>query len=162
MSSMLPSDQNNSKKGKAEPFNEIIKSMNDFFNEKPVRGFLQSIDEFFRAPFPPSSGGTFSVKTIDTGEEYIVTAELPGIKKEQIHLDIYENYLTISVDNKQVSTEKDDVNQIYQQKQIWQQSSRTVSLPRPIKERNVRATYRDGLLEILIRHDKGKTIHIND
>ncbi|MGG5253836.1 Hsp20/alpha crystallin family protein [Neobacillus sp. SM06] len=161
MSSMLPSDQNNQKKGKPEPFNELIKSMNNFFNEKPVKGFLQTIDDFFRSPFPPGSAGAFSVKTIDNGEEYIVTAELPGIKKEQIHLDLYENLLTITVDNKQVSTEKDEVNNVFRQSQFWQQSSRTVSLPRPVKEKNVKAAYQDGLLEIRIRHDKGKTIQID-
>ncbi len=161
MSSMQPSDQNNQKKNKAEPFSELIKSMNGFFNEKPVRGFLQTIDEFFKSPFPPGSAGTFSLKTADNGEEYIVTAELPGIKKEQIHLDLYDNLLTISVDNKQVTTEKDEVNNLFRQSQLWQQSSRTVSLPRPVKEKNVKASYHDGLLEICIRHDKGKTIQID-
>lgn len=161
MSSMHSNDQNKQNKELAEPFNQIIKSMNGFFNEKPVRGFLQSIDEFFRAPFPPGTGtGTFPVKTIATDDEYIITAELPGIKREQIHLDIYENNLTISIENQQTMTEKDDIHHIYQQKQFWQQSSRTISLPRPIKEKNVKASYRDGLLQVRIPHEKGKSINI--
>ena len=40
MSSMLPSDKNNPKKPKQKPFGELMKSMNDFFNEKPIKGFL--------------------------------------------------------------------------------------------------------------------------
>lgn len=162
MSSMLPNDPNQPKKGKSEPFSEIIKSMNGFLNEKPVRGFLQSIDEFFKAPFPPGTSGTIPLKTIENADETIVIAELPGIKKEQIHLDILGNHLTISVENRRIDTEKDDINHVYQQKQFFQQSSRTISLPRPINEKKVKASYRDGLLQIRILHEKGKTISIEE
>ncbi len=57
----LQSDKNNPKKPNPEPFGELVKSMNDFFNEKPVRGFLQSIDDFFKTPFPQWTG--FHVET---------------------------------------------------------------------------------------------------
>src|SRR4051794_33561432 len=103
MSSITPNDKNNHKNKKSEPFGELIKTMNDFFNEKPIRGFLQSMDDFFKTPFPPVSG--FATETVETGNEYIITAELAGIKKEQIHLNIVGNYLTISVENHVIETE---------------------------------------------------------
>jgi HSP20 family protein len=160
MSSMLPSDNNNDKKTKSEPFGELMKSMNDFFKEKPVKGFLRSIDDFFKSPFP--SGSSLHVDTIETGGEYIISAELPGVKKEQIHLNFTENYLTISIENNEGETEEDEHNGVFRSKSIRQQSSRTISFPQTINEKKVKASYRDGLLKIRVPQEKGKVIEIED
>lgn len=161
MSSKLPNDKNdNNKKPVPEPFREIVKTMNDFFTEKPIRGFLQSIDEFFKHPFP--SGAGFHVETIESGNEYIITAELPGVKREQIHLNMTGNYLTISVENNQIETHEDEQNHIYSRKLMREQSSRTISLPNPINEKKVKASYRDGLLQVRIPQEKGIIIEIED
>ncbi|ETI70028.1 Hsp20/alpha crystallin family protein [Neobacillus vireti] len=160
MSSMPPNEKNNPKKPLPEPFRELVKSMNDFFTDKPVRGFLQSIDDFFNTPFPAAAG--FPVKTIETGNEHIITAELPGVKREQIHLNITGNYLTISVENNELETEEDNHNQVFRSKFIRQQSSRTISLPHAINDKKVKASYRDGLLQICIPQEKGKIIEIEE
>src|SRR4051794_1633127 len=80
MSSKVPSDKHDPKKPKSESFGELMRMMNDFFNEKPIKGFLQSIDDFFKSPFPP--GASFQVDTIESDNEYIISAELPGVKRE--------------------------------------------------------------------------------
>ncbi|WHY84407.1 Hsp20/alpha crystallin family protein [Neobacillus novalis] len=160
MSSMPPNEKNNPKKPLPEPFRDLVKSMNDFFTDKPVRGFLQSIDDFFNTPFPAAAG--FPVNSVETGKEHIITAELPGVKREQIHLNITGNYLTISVENNELETEEDDHNQVYRRKFMRQQSSRTISLPHAINEKKVKASYRDGLLQIRIPQEKGKIIEIEE
>ncbi|MFJ5715772.1 Hsp20/alpha crystallin family protein [Neobacillus sp. NPDC093127] len=160
MSSMPPNEKNNPKMPLPEPFRDLVKSMNDFFTEKPVRGFLQSIDDFFNTPFPAAVG--FPVNSVETGKEHIITAELPGVKREQIHLNITGNYLTISVENNELETEEDDHNQVYRRKFMRQQSSRTISLPHAINEKKVKASYRDGLLQIRIPQEKGKIIEIEE
>jgi HSP20 family protein len=157
---MLPNDKNNNKNQLPEPFRELVKSMNDFLTEKPVRGFLQSIDEFFKSPFPNSAG--FHVETTETGKEYIVITELPGVKREQIQLNITGNYLTITVENNELETEENDHTHVYRRKFLRQQSSKTISLPHAINEKLVKASYRDGLLQIRIPQEKGKKIEIDD
>ncbi|WP_141433296.1 Hsp20/alpha crystallin family protein [Bacillus sp. 03113] len=158
MSSKSPEEPN--KKEKQEPFNDFFKSMNHFFQEKPVKGFLQSIDEFFNNPFPfPSS--SFHVEMKETDQEYIVLAELPGIKKEQIHIDIFENRMKISVKNHSILAEEDDKRHIYKRQQPIQQSSRTITFHQPIDEKKVKASYEDGLLSILIQKGIGKKINID-
>ncbi|MCM3566830.1 Hsp20/alpha crystallin family protein [Neobacillus mesonae] len=158
MSSNLPSDKNNSKKP-ADSFGELRKAMNELFNDKPIRGFLQSIDDFFKTPFPFESG--FHLETTETENEYIVTAELPGIKREQINLNITGNYLTISVENNELETAEDNINHVYSRKFVRQASSRTVSLPHAINEKMIKASYRDGLLQVRIPREKGKIIEID-
>jgi HSP20 family protein len=159
MSSMLP-DKNNQKKTKDEPFGDLIKSMNNFFNEKPVRGFLQSIDDFFKSPFPPHT--SFQIETLETEKEIILTSELPGIKKDQIHLDILGNQITITIKNTEDQLEEDAIHNVFSRRYLQQQMSRTITLPKPINEKKVKAHYRDGLLQIHIPQQKGKTINIEE
>ncbi|MGW8788386.1 Hsp20/alpha crystallin family protein, partial [Heyndrickxia sporothermodurans] len=68
-----------------EPFQDLFRSINELFQERPVKGVLQSIDDFFTSPFPLSG---FPVEFSDSGDNYIITAKLSGIKKEQIDIDI--------------------------------------------------------------------------
>jgi HSP20 family protein len=161
MSSMLPGDPNDYNKNKPEqPFGELIKSMQSFFNEKPIRGFLQSVDDFFKTPFPQGFG--FPVDTTDNGNEYIVSAELPGVKRDQIQLNIQGHLLTISINNQQIELEEDEIHQVFKQKQFRQYSSRTIALPHVIDEKKIKAFYRDGLLQIRIPQEKGTIIDIED
>lgn len=161
MSSMLPSDPNDKHKQKFEqPFGELLNSMQNFFNEKPIRGFIQQMDDFFKTPFLPGFG--FPVDTVDNGKEYIVSAELPGIKREQIQLNIQGHLLTISVNNQQLELEEDEANQVYKQKQFQTYSARTIALPQAINEKKIKAYYRDGLLQIRIPQEKGRIIDIEE
>lgn len=151
-------DENSHKKD--EPFGELVKSMNHFFNEQPVRGFLQTMDDFFKNPFP--SVPSFQIETLETEKDLLVTAELPGIKKEQIHLDILGNRLTITIADNTDHIENDENHQVYKKNQSMQYASRTITLPQPINEKKVKAHYRDGLLQISIPYIKGKKINIED
>jgi HSP20 family protein len=159
MSSMPPSDQNNNKKFKPEQFRDLFRSMNDLIHEKPVKGFLQTIDEFFNSPFP---GGAFPIQVRESEDKYIITAELPGVKKEQIRLNILPNQLSISIENTESGTTEDLNNRIFQKRISHERLSRTISLPVVINEKMIKASYRDGLLTITVPMVRGKSINIED
>lgn len=154
MSSQLPEKKHQREK---EPFGEIVKSMNAFFTERPIKGLLESIDEFFKNPFANLS---FPIDVAETKHEYIITAELPGIKREQIQIETIGNQLIISINNSDELLEEDNTNQIYRRRHSIQRSSRSVNLPVPINEKLVKATYKDGLLQIKIPRNSGKSIQI--
>jgi HSP20 family protein len=155
MSSQLPENKNKKTK---ESFGEIMKSMNSFFTERPIKGLLESIDEFFKNPLTHLS---FPIELTETNKEYIITAELPGIKKEQIQIDTTGNQITISIKNMEELAEIDEINHSYRRRHSIQKSSRSVNLPIPIDEKQVRASYKDGLLQIRIPRKTGKSIPID-
>jgi HSP20 family protein len=142
-----------------EHFGEWMKYVHHFFQEQPVRGVLQSIDDFFKQPFPYTS---FPIDVRELENQHIITAELPGIKKEQISIDILGSNLTISVKHQDIYTEEDDANKVFRRSERLQRSSRTIALPSPIDEKTVKATYRDGLLKIKIPKLQGKKIDLID
>ena len=154
MTSKLPKEPNK----KSEPFGEIIEHMNQFFQERPLKGLLQNIDDFFNSPFPSSS---IPVDVKETDKEYLIHAKLPGVNKEQIELNVLGNTLSILVNSSEELIEEDEKNQVFRQKKSLTQSSRTIPLPQQINEQLVRASYRNGLLQVIIPKQKGKSIVID-
>lgn len=144
---------------KNEPFGELMRSMNHFFHDKPIKGLLQTMDEFFKNPFPYSS--PFQVGMDETDKYYIITAELPGVNREQIHLDILGSYITISVRSVESFTEEDSNKNIVKRRQSMQKSTRTIPLPQPIDESKAKASYQNGLLTIQVPKLKGKQLLID-
>ena len=118
------------------------------------------MDEFFKNPFPTSS--SFHVNVAETDKEHIISAELPGINKEQIQIDILDNYITISVKSAEMITEEDEKNKIFRRQQSMQRSSRTIALPQPVNEKKVKAVYQNGLLQITVPKQQGKRIFIDE
>ncbi|WP_335869672.1 Hsp20/alpha crystallin family protein [Bacillus sp. 2205SS5-2] len=154
---MEKQNSNRPAKNQREPFGDIMKTMNEFFHERPVKGLLSSIDEFFSSPHP---FGGFPVDSEETTSEYIITAELPGVKKDQLTIDILQNYVTISVEQNEMLEKKDTLQNKATKKKAFHRSSRTIPLSTPIDERNATASYQDGLLKLILPKKKGKSIEI--
>jgi HSP20 family protein len=133
-----------------EPFKHVMKSMDDFFNAKPLRGVMDSIDGFFQRSFIQ----TFPVDLYETSNELVITAEIPGVKREQIYLDIVGNTLRISVEHEDDHDEKHTVHSYYRRERSYHRAERTVQLPYPVSEKQVKATYQNGILKV--RAPKGQ------
>lgn len=130
------------------------------FHEQPISGFLKSIDSFFNEAFKNFQFfGGFPVHEYETKSHYIVEAQLPGIKKEQISLDFYQNHIRISVENSQFTEEKNDIQHSYHSTSSFQRAERIVMLPFNISVKDTKASFRDGLLKIMIPNKK-RTIEI--
>ena len=55
-----------------------------------------------------SNSGQMRVDIKETDKEYVVEAELPGVKKEEVNIQLDDDRLTISVERKEQSDEKKD------------------------------------------------------
>ncbi|WP_394238691.1 Hsp20/alpha crystallin family protein [Niallia oryzisoli] len=139
-------------------FGELMRPINQFLNEKPVKGFLQQIDELFQKSFTFTP--SINVDVVETEQDYRITSELPGIKREQIDIDIIDHYVTITVQSSESLTEEDENRVVVRRQHSMQRSSRTISLPQPINEKTVKASYKDGLLEIIVPKVKGRKIYL--
>jgi HSP20 family protein len=96
------------------------------------------------------TGQTFSpaVDIKETQGEYMVTAEVPGIKKEDIHIEVADNLLTIKGERK---FEKEEKNESYHRvERSYGTFSRAFTLPTSVKADGIEAKFHDGLLTIRI------------
>ncbi|MEO0184923.1 MAG: Hsp20/alpha crystallin family protein [candidate division WOR-3 bacterium] len=84
----------------------------------------------------------------EDNENFIVKAELPGLKKEDVKIAVRGNLLTISGERKQ---EEETKNKTYHRiERSYGKFSRTISLPSEVDVNKIKAVYKDGVLHITL------------
>ncbi|MEF3280430.1 MAG: Hsp20/alpha crystallin family protein [Elusimicrobiota bacterium] len=97
----------------------------------------------------------------ETDKEIIINAEIAGVDKKDIKLDLNDNLLTISYEKKQEKDEKDKGGWRIIERS-YGSFSRTITLPQSVKNESAKATYKDGVLKITLQKQKEtKTNQIN-
>ncbi|MGI6231034.1 MAG: Hsp20/alpha crystallin family protein [Tractidigestivibacter sp.] len=77
---------------------------------------FDAFDDFFDQPL--SIPDTFRMNVEDKGDGYVVTAELPGVKRDEIDVELNEGRLSISVDKKESDEEKNK-NYVHKETGEW-------------------------------------------
>jgi HSP20 family protein len=91
----------------------------------------------------------FDVDLKETEDAYIVKAEMPGIKKEDLSVNVENNILTIEFSKQ---AEKNEKNENYHlQEMKWGKFSRAFSLPKNVDQGEVNAVLKDGILSLEIK-----------
>ncbi|MEM5649816.1 Hsp20/alpha crystallin family protein [Bacillus cereus] len=119
--------------------------MDDFFEQTPLRNVIADLNHFFQ------KGNrllTFPVDLYEVGEELVVTAELPGIQKEQIQIEIQSEYLKVSVKEEILEEEEETSHNYYRRERSISEASRLIKLPYSINKKAAKASYQNGVLEI--------------
>ncbi len=79
-------------------------------------------------------------------ENLYVKVELPGVKKEEIEISLHDGQLTLSGERKEEKRESE--GETFRSERTFGKFHRTVSLPVPVDAQRVKATYRDGILQV--------------
>ena len=90
--------------------------------ERALRRAFDPFDSFFSAPLSAlSNEGSFKMNVEDAGDKYVVTAELAGVNRDEIDVELNEGRLSISVDKKE-SEEDKGKNYLHKETTEWQAS----------------------------------------
>src|SRR5690606_41238198 len=81
--------------------------------------------------------------------EYVVRADLPGIRKEDISVTLENGLLTISAERKAEEERKEGERELRRECR-YGRYVRSLRLGTQIDEKGVKASYRDGVLELLL------------
>ncbi|BAB05991.1 Hsp20/alpha crystallin family protein [Halalkalibacterium halodurans] len=126
--------------------------------------FLRSIDDFFSKSFQHlHDNGMFApsipIRQYEKGEQFIIEAELPGVSKNQIQLDVFPQYVRIRIHEEEVLEMREDEKGIYSKSISSQARERVIPFPYPVQEGDIKARLRNGLLTIAIPNHR-KRINI--
>ena len=96
-----------------------------------------------------------SVDIFETEGEIVVKAELPGIDRKDIQLNLENNVLSLRGERKfQKETKDDNYHRIERSYGVF---SRAFSIPATVDEERIRADYKDGVLKIVLpKKDQAK------
>ena len=91
---------------------------------------------------------TPAIEVYQRNNELIVRADLPGMKKDDVSIEVTENDITISGERRQEQeTEREGV---YRSERTYGSFSRTIPLPEGAITDQAKASFRDGVLEIIV------------
>lgn len=124
--------------------NPITQGANDLFNM--VDDFIPESLQKMRETI----WDTFKVDVRETVNEYVVEAELPGIKKEEVDISLNEGRLTISVEREEITEERAD--------EYVHKERKTGSMKRSLYLENAKpetgnAKLHEGVLSVIVPKD---------
>ena len=119
-------------------FSNLHSVLNDWFN-----------GDASRSPAQPSKSTWYpAVDVLEANDGYVIRAELPGMKKEDINVELKEGTLVLSGERK-ADTLADGVKYRHVERvaaKFW----RSFTLPERIKQDGIEASYKDGVLEVRV------------
>ena len=117
-----------------------LRTLFDLFNEP-------FFHDDFMAPLAGWKAGSFQVDVKEKGNGYELTADLPGMKKEDISLSYENSYLTISANQKAEEEKKDEEGRYIRRERRMGSVSRSFYIDN-IDESKVTAEFKDGVLKV--------------
>jgi HSP20 family protein len=117
---------------------EIQTRLNRFFTDTPLRGV-------------PADGGFFAdwappVDVEETEKEYLIKAELPEVRKDDVKVQMLDGVLTIEGERKQEKEEKG--TKFHKVERSYGKFVRQFSLPSEIEAAKIQAEFKDGMLNV--------------
>jgi HSP20 family protein len=126
-----------------DPFPE----MDDVFSKMLMRPFFRE-----RLEIEPQI--KMDVKEADG--QYLVKAEIPGVKRDDIHVTIEGNRVSISAEVKQEKETKEG-ERVIRSERSYGMASRSFSLADEVDQGRVQAKYADGVLELTLPKKSGSS-----
>ena len=89
-----------------------------------------------------------NVNTREEDESYIIELDLPGVKKENVNINVEDNILTISGKRELRNEIKED--NYYKIESVYGSFSRSFTLPEKVNIEEIKASSENGVLEVII------------
>ena len=130
--------------------------ISDLMRFDPFRNMDDLFREFSIAPslrgFEPEPRIRLDVE--ETDDAYVVKADLPGVKKEDIKIAVEGNRVSISAECKREKEEKSGGN-VVRSERYYGQQHRSFTLPQDVDEAKASASYSDGVLSLSLPKKAG-------
>ena len=135
---------------KWEPFRDMDDMFNRFFADTlrrfPMQGGAPGTDGLQSREWAPLADVS------ENDGEYIIKAELPEVRKEDVNVTVQDGVLTLSGERKQ--EEREENERVHRIERFYGSFARRFALPENADEQGIRAECRDGVIVIRIPKQK--------
>jgi HSP20 family protein len=123
-----------------------------FAEDSPWRRLFETVEDAPMAWAP-------TVDIVEKPEAYMVRAEVPGLKANEIELTLTGDTLTLRGEKKQEEKKKDEHGQLFERR--YGAFERSFNFPTPVNNENVEAELKDGILTVrVMKMEEGKQAKI--
>jgi HSP20 family protein len=88
----------------------------------------------------------------ETDDELVYAFDLPGIPEDKISIELEDGSLSVSAERER--TQEVSQDRFYRFERRYGSFTRTIGLPQGVKEKDIRADYKDGVLELHVTKPK--------
>lgn len=112
------------------------------------------VEEFFNGDLFPRFMDTENrytlpaVNIIESKEDYRIEVAAPGLNKEDFKIHLENNVLTVSSEKEEQQEEKDE--KVMRKEFSYYSFSRSFTLPQTVNPDKIRASHKDGILQVVI------------
>jgi len=99
---------------------------------------------------PTAVAPSIRMDVSETDNNYMVKADIPGVRKEDVDIQIDNNLVTIRAESKSEKEEKTGEGRYIRRERQQGYATRTFSLASPIDESRASAKYENGILELTL------------
>jgi HSP20 family protein len=143
------------------PFDEL-EELFDRMQENVENAARMWDPEEFEAGLPRPASAGMSVDLEDTGDDLVLTGDLPGFETEDIDVRVVDRTLQITAERDEET--ESDAGEYVRRERRHASVSRSISLPEPVDEADVTATYNNGVLTVRmpkrVSDDRGTQIDV--
>jgi len=129
-----------------------------------LHDFQRALESYYESDWlssTPSGSGPFPpLNVFRKGDDFVIVAELPGMKKSDIQIQVKDNTIRISGTK---TLDYSDKASVHRRERLSGTFDRVVSIPVQIEAEGIKAEYRDGILALLVpraERDKPKVITV--
>jgi HSP20 family molecular chaperone IbpA len=126
---------------------DFFQIVDQFFRSEPLKQFMNEFETRLTDSFPYHH---IHVNTFETDKNCIVELRIPPVKKEQVRLELFDQYLTISITNREEIKEYNENSSTFRNYTSLDSLSRTILLPYPVNENEIKTTFKKGSLIVTI------------
>ncbi len=123
--------------------------MRDIARFDPFRNFEDMLSDFpLMTPWSRMDEQGIRMDITETDQSYTVKAEIPGVKKEDIKIEIDGNKVSIRAEVKEEKEESE--GNVVRSERYYGQQYRSFSLPQAVDDAAAEAKYQDGVLRLTL------------
>jgi HSP20 family protein len=122
-----------------DPFREVATMQNEL--SRLMNGIFESTGR-------PEQAWVPTVDVWETADSVVYAFDLPGVAQDVISVEVEDGALTVSATRQRQKEVEDE--RYHRLERRYGTFSRTVGLPQGVSEDSIRASYRDGVLEITV------------
>lgn len=115
------------------------------------------LDDFFgypertyAAPKQTQKNGFMQADVAESEDAYTVEMNLPGVKKENVKIELKDGYLIVNASTKSETTEEDKKTKYIRKERYSGSGSRTFYVGKDLTQEDIKAKFEDGVLKLTV------------